>query len=182
MATKRRRRSHKRRSRVGATSLNPKNPLILLASVAAGYLAGDQIYSAIDKMIPTKDTSATDKTQVNVVSDTMVGAGFAGVGALIALKGRKTLPKTIAGGVLAGAGIKFILKDQGVIKGFPSVPSIGKRRMSGFNRVPAISGIPNSLKGYIPGRTAAAASLNGIPNSLKGYTPNRMAAYAGAGY
>ncbi len=185
MATKRRRRTTgKRRSkRVGAMSLNPKNPLVLVASVAAGWFGSDQIFKVIDKAIPTKDTSATDKTQVNVVSDTVLGGGMAAAGSALALLGKKSMMKTVAGGVLAGAGLKLVLTDQGVIKGFPSVPSVGRRRMNGFPSVPSVGFTPNALRGgYSPNR-ASVSALNGVPDSLRGgYTPNRYAARTARAY
>lgn len=186
MATKRRRRTTgKRRSkRIGAMSLNPKNPLVLVASVAAGYLASDQIFKVIDKAIPTKDTSATDKTQVNVVSDTVLGGGMAAAGSALALLGKKSMIKTVAGGVLAGAGLKLVLTDQGVIKGFPSVPSVGRRRrVAGFPSVPSVGSTPASLRGgYSPNR-ASVSAINGVPGALRGgYSPNRYAAYTGGAY
>ena len=63
MATsKRRARSHHRRRKMGALSMNPKNPVIMLAAVAGGYLMSDQLYSLIDKAIPTTTTAATATT------------------------------------------------------------------------------------------------------------------------
>ncbi len=183
MAKAKRKRTHHRRQRVGAMSLNPKNPLILLASVGVGYLAADKIYSFIDKAIPTKTVPATATTPAvveNVVSDTVLGAGFAGVGAALALMGKKTLPKTIAGGVMAGAGLKWALVDQGVITvgGFSSVPAIG-RGVNGFSSVPAIGRIPGSLSGGYT--TSRMPTLGKIPTSLngRGYTTSRTAAAAG---
>lgn len=182
---KTKRRTH-RKHRVGATDLNPKNPLVLLAAAAVGFVAADQIYSAIDKAIPTTTVPATATTPAvvkNVVSDTVLGAGFAGTGAAIALMGKKTMAKTVLGGVLAGAGLKWILKDQGVISGFPSVPVIAGRNMRGFPSVPVIAGVPAALKGsgYTTSRMPALA---GVPAALKGnngYTTSRMPALAGAG-
>jgi hypothetical protein len=164
-------------------SLNPKNPLVLVASVAAGYFASDEIYKMIDKAIPTKDTSATDKTQINAISDTALGGGMAAAGGALALLGKKSMIKTVAGGIIAGAGLKLVLKDQGVIKGFPSVPSVGRRRMNGFPSVPSVGYTPAALRGgYSPNRTSVSA-INGIPAALRGgYTPNRYAARTSSAY
>ncbi len=173
---KRKRSHHKRHARrVGAASLNPNNPLIMLAAVGVGYMAGDQIYSAIDKAIPTTTVPATATTPAvvkNVVSDTVLGGGFVGVGAILMLKGKKTLVKTAAGGIMAGAGLKWILKDQGVISGFQSVPVIG-RRMGGYASVPIVGKIPSALNGYTSSRMPAMGS---IPSALNGYTSSRTAA------
>ncbi len=190
MATKRRRRTTGRRrsKRIGAMSLNPKNPLVLVASVAAGYLASDQIFKVIDKAIPTKDTSATDKTQVNVVSDTVLGGGMAAAGGALALLGKKSMAKTVAGGVMVGAGLKLVAVDRGWVKasvtGFPSVPSVGRtrRRMNGFPSVPSVGFTPAALRGgYSPNR-ASVSAINGVPDSLRGYTPNRYAARTAGAY
>lgn len=181
MATKRKR-THHRRKRIGAASINPKNPLVLLVSVGAGFLAGDKIYSALDKVIPTKSvaaTATTPATTTKVVSDTILGGGFVGIGALLALKGKRTLPKTIAGGIMAGAGLKWALKDQGVISGFASVPvvgSMGRKRMAGYQSVNVLGKVPSALNGYVTSRTAA---MGMVPNQLNGYTTSRMPAMAG---
>jgi hypothetical protein len=181
MATKRKR-THHRRKRVGAASMNPKNPLILLASVGVGYYFSDQIFGKAMTMVPIKTTAATATTAASVspyVSATILGGGFVGAGALLALKGRRTLPKTIAGGVLAGAGLKGVLKDQGVISGFASVPvvgSMGRKRVAGYQSVNVLGKVPSALNGYVTSRTAA---MGMVPNSLKGYTTSRMPAMAG---
>ncbi len=183
MATKRKR-SHRRSKRVGATSLNPKNPLILLASVGVGFLAGDKINEAIQKVVPATTTAATATTPATtkpMVSNTVLGGGMAGVGALLAMKGRKTLVKTVAGGILAGAGLKMVLKDQGVITGYPSVPVVGshRSRMAGYQSVNVLGSIPNALKGYNTSRTA---TMGVIPNALKGYNTSRMPQMAGVDF
>lgn len=187
-----RKRSHHKRRRIGAATLNPKNPLVMLAAVGAGYMLSDQIYAAIDKAIPTTTTPATATTPAvvkNVISDTVLGSGFVGLGALVALKmGKPSLIKTVAGGIAAGAGLKFILKDQGVVTGFPSIPVIGRatnpfpggNQVKGYPSMPVVGKIPNQLKGYITSRTAAGAGAMGmIPNQLKGYTTSRMPIMAG---
>lgn len=188
MATKKRERTHHRRARVGAMSLNPKNPLILIASVGLGFMGADKIYSAIDEAIPTKTTPATATTPAvvsNAISDTVLGGGFAAAGGLLALKGRRTLPKTIAGGVMIGAGLKWALKDQGVLTGgmygYQSVPVIG-RRLGGYQSVPVVGkigrlgGVPNILNGHTTSRMPA---LSGVPNILNGYTTSPMPALSG---
>lgn len=186
---KRKRSHHKRHARrVGAASLNPNNPLIMLAAVGVGYMAGDKIYSAIDKVIPTTTTAATATTPAvvkNVVSDTVLGGGFAAVGAFLMLKGRKTLVKTAAGGIMAGAGLKWILKDQGVISGFASVPIVAGRRMGGYQGVPVIAGglgkIPNALTGgYTSSRMPSFAAMGKIPTALSGGYPSSRTAQASA--
>lgn len=175
----RKRRTTRRKSRrVGAASLNPKNPLIMLAAVAGGYLMADTINDAIDKVIPTKDVAATATVPAHkapVVDGTVTGGIETGLGALLLWKGKNSLVKTLAGGVLAGAGIAKLLKETGVVSGYASVPVIG-RRMNGYASVPVIGKIPSALNGYTTSRTAA---MGVIPNALNGYTTSRMPVMGG---
>lgn len=186
MAKKRKRSHHKRGGRVGAMSLNPKNPLLLIGSVGLGFLAADKVNAEIDKHMPVKSVAATATTAAGtapVVNSTIVGGGMAGIGALLALKGRKTLPKTVAGGFMIGVGIKRVLQDQGVLSGFQSVPVIG-RRMGGYQSIPVVGKIgkigkvPSILNGYT---TSPMPALSGVPNILNGHTTSRMPALSGLG-
>lgn len=150
------RKSHKRkthrRRRVGAPALNPSSPLVKFGSVAVGYLLGTTINGAIDKVTGMAAVAATDSKQK------MIAAATAGIGTLLLTgkltKGRPNLMLTVAGGVLAGAGLKRGLKSFNVITGYGAVDVI-----SGYQKVDVISGYtPNmSLNGY---RTAPVA-LNG---------------------
>lgn len=137
-----------RRRRVSGT-LNPKSPVVMAAAVAAGYFLGDTINTAIDKVIPA--SISTGKGIITYLP-TMAEAG---IGAYLLMgKGKSSIVKTAAGGVLLGAGIKRGLKRAGIVSGFDSIPVVG-----GFKGVPvigamppALSGVPDSLSGYnVPG-------------------------------
>ncbi len=159
MARKRSRAKKTRRRRVGAMALNASNPTVMMAAVAAGFLlVGKPLNDAIDK------AAKLDVTP-NVGKSKMIGAAEAGIGAMLLMKkGRKTLPGIIAGGVLAGAGLKRLLKDFGIMSGYQSVPVV-----SGYKRVPVLSGyaVPNrgGLGSY---NTNPSASIMGNANGDSG--------------
>lgn len=159
MAKKKKRTS--RRRRVGAMSMNPGSPLVRAASLAAGYFLGDSINAQVDKVLPASMT-ATTATGVTAYVPSILELGVGG--ALLLMKGKPSLIKTVAGGIVAGAGLRRALKKAGVVSGFNRVPVIG-----GFNRVPVIGGIPSQLSG-VPAqlagyRTAATRGLNGFRTS-----------------
>lgn len=137
--TKRRRRHH----RVGAMSLSAKSPVVMIGAIAAGYFLGDTLTPMIENIIPISDPATKDKVTA--------GAEI-GIGALLLTSRKKSTLKTIAGGILAGAGVKKAAKAFGVISGYGSVPVIGRRRVAGYGSLPVI-GAP----GYSPG----AGQLNG---------------------
>jgi len=163
MAKKSAKRKAGKRRKIGALSLNPGSPLVKIGSVAVGYLLGDHINGAIDKMLPASVLTPTDpKSVVKYVP----AAAQLGLGGLLVMSKKPTLIKTAAGGIMAGAGLKRILKDTGVITGYQSVPVIGaaRRKMAGYQSVPVIGNVP--------------AQLQGIPAQLQGYRVNG----AGGGY
>jgi len=146
-----------RRRRVSGT-LNPKSGIAQAAAVAAGFFAGDMINGAIDKVIPASIATATGITSY------LPTAAEAGIGAYLLFgKGKPSLVKTAAGGVLLGAGLRRGLKKAGILSGYGSVPVVG-----GYTGVPVISGVPAALSG-------APDSLTGynVPG-IGGYSPNRM--------
>lgn len=172
-----RKKSYKRRRKMGA--LNPGSPVVMIASIAAGYFLGNTINGAIDKMLPASMTavpaagaSAGMMSYVPVVAEGGLGAF------LLKGKGRKTLIKSGAGGILVGAALHRALKKFGVITGYQTVPVIG-RRMNGYQSVPVIGGLPNSLTGLPQGdmldfgmNTPAALRGYQINGNLGGYRPN----------
>lgn len=147
MAKKRSKTKGRRRRRIGAARLNAGSNLVKLGFVGAGYFLGDKINPLIDKVTAGK------------VSDKIVGAGQTGLGGLLLLKGRSSMIKTAAGGLLAGSGLKRALRAFGVLA--PALPSAA---VSGYGMVPVIGGYgqvpvigaytPNvSLGSYrVPGR------------------------------
>jgi hypothetical protein len=172
---KHKKRHKKGRRRVGATSLGKTSTLLKVGSVVAGYFLADKINAQIDKFLPsTTDTSVTP----NVTKpNEMIGiVGEVGLGGLLLMmkggKGKTGKIKTyasLAGGVLAGAGIKRVLKKAGVVTGYQSVPVIGRKRMAGYQNVPVVGAIP--------------AQLRGTPGQLQGYVTqgSGMSGYVPAG-
>lgn len=140
---------HHRRRKVGAMAMSAKSPLMTIAPIVAGYFLADKINTPIDTAVGGK------------VDSKIVAAGEIGIGYLLAFKGKKSMPKSIAGGILIGAGLKRALKDFGVVTGFYSVPVLSGRQVKGFHNVPVI-GAP----GYaVPARPA----MNGykVPAAAK---------------
>jgi hypothetical protein len=160
----------RRHHRVGAMSLNPKSTLVRVASIAAGYFLGDAINSAIDSVVPasifpapvatTPPTApATGFAALGFNQDTVLGVAEGGLGAMLLMsKGKASIIKTGAGGILAGAGLHRLLKKTGTVSGYQSVPVIGRHRMGGYQAVPVIGKIP--------------AQLNGTPSQLEGFRVN----------
>lgn len=149
--------------RVGAVSLGNTSMLLKLGSLAAGYFLADTINPFIDKVVP-KTTDTTTNTQVP--NQTIAIIGELGVGGLLLMKrtgkGMTGKALTVVGGVLAGAGVQRAMKKMGVIKGYQSVPVIGRPKMAGYQSVPVIGSLPPQL-GKIP------AALNGY--GVNGYVP-----------
>lgn len=157
----------KKRRRVGGLNLKGGAGLKLLA-VAGGFLLGDNINSmvsgVVDKIMPpAKNPDGT----VNTNPDrTVQMVGQIGLGGLLLLKTKGMLPQ-VAGGVLAGAGLKLALKKMGVMKGYQNVPVIGRRRLAGYQNVPVIGGTPSQLAG--------------LPGQLQGFKVNGGLGYNGYG-
>lgn len=155
------------RRRMGA-ALSPSSPLVQLGSVLLGYfLLADPINDAIDKMAKGSDPIISD------MKDKMIGAGEAGLGGYLVLaKSRRYLIKTVIGGILAGAGVKRLLKNLKVISGFQNVPVVGRvrPRLGGFRQMPVIGqGFTptgaNAMTGYpIGNRASTYAQIMGSSN------------------
>jgi len=173
---------HHRRRHVGALALSPSSPLVMLGSVAIGYFAGTGINSAINMLIP-----ASMKTQQ--YTGKAVAAGQVGLGALLVLsKGKKTLVKTIAGGLLAGAGVKramivFAPGTTDTLGGYGQVPVLGAyttngqlgRRVNGYGQVPVVG----QLGAYNPPSSLTGASKVMGNCSNSGYGSSYGSAYMG---
>jgi hypothetical protein len=149
--TKAKKRKSPVRRRVGATALNLKNPIVMYGPIVGGFLMGDMINNAIDKALPD------DK-----VGQKIKGGAEAGIGAALVfmkLGKKKTIIEVVAGGVLAGAGVRRLLKEFGIITGiggYQSVPVLGRRAgVNGYGAVPVIG------NGYKTSRTALNGVLNG---------------------
>lgn len=143
--------TRRRRSRVGALSLNPSSPLVMYGSVAVGYLMGNTINAPITKAIG-------DKLDNKIVAGAQVG-----VGALLVMKkGKKSLPVTIAAGLLAGAGLKRGMEAFGIgqthMAGFQDVPAV-----NGYQQVPSVNGtrIPRRMGAYNLGQMHTSRAMAG---------------------
>lgn len=173
---------HKKRHHRSVGALNPRSPLVMLGSLAVGYfLAADSLNAAIDKFNITPAPGAGGPATTKIPG-TIVLTGEAGVGALLLLSKKKTgtmgLVKTVAGGILAGAGLKRALKTFGIISGYQSVPVIG-RRMAGYQAVPVIGATrPAQLAGS-PAQLQGGFRVNG-PNN--GYIPTGSGAKVMGGF
>lgn len=138
------------RRRIGAARLNAGSPLVKVAAVAAGYFLGDKINPLIDKVTAGK------------VSDKIVGVGQTGLGGLLLMKGRASLIKTAAGGVLAGSGLKRALRAFGVLQ--PALPPpVSTTTVTGYGKVPVISGYGQVpvIGGYSPNQALGAYMVPG---------------------
>lgn len=135
----------RRRRRIGAVALNANNPMVMYGSLALGFLMGNKINEQLAKVVPAG------------IDGKLVGAGQAGLGALLLMSKKKTTFGVIAGGLLAGSGAKKLMGEFGIgsIGGYQMVPSIG-----GYQAVPSIGGSVSRVGGYTPGS-----------NGLNGYTP-----------
>lgn len=126
--------------RMGALDLKPGNPIVQLGFVALGYfLAADPVNDEIDKLISKKDATGA-VVPPTASTKKMIGAATAGAGAGLVLMGKKTMIKTAAGGVLAGVGLKRLLKEFNVISGYQDVPVLGRRNIAGYQDVPVLNG------------------------------------------
>ena len=169
MAKKHKKKHHRRR--VGAAG-GKRSMLLKIASIAGGFLLADPINQAVAKLVPDKVTPATTTTAAVTTSrENLRMGGELGLGALLLLKkssGMTGKAMTVAGGLLAGAGLKIALRKAGFMSGYHNVPVIGARhRMaSGYQSVPVIGGVPSQLAGM------------GTPGQLQGY---RVGQYASQG-
>lgn len=160
---KRTRTRSRRRRRIGAMALNPNSAIVQYGSIALGYLLlAKPIASAVDKAL----VNETDPDKVKNAKK-MIYGGMALGGAYFSFmdKGKKSMLKTVAGGMAIGAGLKNGLTAFGIgrITGYGMVPSIGN-----YGKVPAIgNGIgsyktPGSLNGY-----ATPGTLNNVMGKVK---------------
>jgi hypothetical protein len=139
---KKKKKAGSRRRRVGAFS--PSSTLMKAGSVAVGYfLAAKPVNDLIDKVVKGK------------VDDKIVGAGQTGLGAFLLLFKKPNLIKTVAGGVVAGSGLKRVIEAfkaappaTPAVTGYQSVPAVG-----GYGNVPAVGAYnPGGMVGnYRPG-------------------------------
>lgn len=165
MATKKKTKNRRKTRRVGGIGLKPDSMITKVLAVAAGYfLLADPINDQLDKLIPKKtpDPDPAPATTVSGMLDNvdLVGVGETGVGAALLFMGKSSLLKTLAGGILVGAGVKRLTSADKAIKGYQSTPVIGyaKKRLAGYQSTPVIGKVP--------------AQLQGLPGQLQGYRVN----------
>lgn len=149
----------RRRRRVGAVALNPNSALMTYAPIVAGFLLAPQIDKLTAKIIPAN------------VDGKIVAAAEAGLGALLVFgKGKPSVMKKVAGGILLGAGIKRGLTEFGIggIGGYQMVNAL-----NGYNKVQSIAGAKR-INGYVPGNNGmngyptTREAINGIPAGMEG--------------
>lgn len=155
MAKRRKKSKTGRRRRVGAMSLNANSTLMKVLPIAAGYFFADKVNAAIDKVTGGK------------LDSKIVAGGEVGLGYLLAFKGKKSLPKGIAGGLLIGAGAKRLISSMG-IGGYGMVPVLG--RVNGYQSVPVLGSYKTNgtLAGYKTSSTPIMAGVNVAADGAKG--------------
>ncbi len=136
-----------RRRRIGSMAMNASSPLVTYGSIAAGFVLGTKIDTMLTKVVPAG------------VDPKIVAGAEIGIGALLVYsKGKKTMLKTVTGGILLGAGVKKAITAFGVagVAGYNMVPAV-----AGYNKVPAVSGYnPNSgMNGYTTAKVAVGSDL-----------------------
>jgi len=145
----RRKKQHKRRRsrRVGAFRMGGNSTGVKLLAIGAGFLLGNTVNAAVDKLLP-KTTDTVPVPTKGAQTAAMVGELGIG-GALLLMKQGGIIGK-VAGGVIAGAGLKRALSVLGIMSGYQSVPVIGRHRMAGYQQTPVIGAIPAQLSGRTP--------------------------------
>lgn len=171
----------KHRRRMGAIGGGKSSNLIKVGAIAVGYLMADTINGKIDTFLPKTKNATTNVDEPNQ----WVGVGAElGVGGLLLMRkrGKYKMATDVAGGILAGAGLKRALKKTGVIAGYQSVPVIGNRRVAGYQQTPVIGGRPAQLQGT-PAQLQGGFRVNGYlsqGSSVMGGTGGRL--NTGSGY
>lgn len=177
---KRKRKHSRAHRRVGAFGSKGGTGLKLLA-VAGGFFAGPTINGWVDKVLP-KTTPAGSTTPVP--NENIGILGEVGLGGLLLMRrkgGKASTYTALAGGVLAGAGLRRLAKKMGMMSGYQSVPVIGRHRMTGYQSVPVIGNTmtppqlagparPAQLQGYNVGAYTSAGSgvMNGCGSGITG--------------
>lgn len=130
-----------RRRRIGAMSSKTKMNIAKVAAIAGGFLVADKVNGAITKAAGT-------------INPKIIAGAEVAAGAALMFMGKDTVVKAVAGGALAGMGLKLGLKSFGIMNGgltgYGDVPVIGRRLLSGYQDVPVIGGFSPSgtLNGY----------------------------------
>lgn len=168
--------ARRRRRHVGAFKLKAGSTGLKLAAVAGGFFLGKGINEAIDKLIAKASPTSTTTTTTTAASSntgTIASVAEIGVGGLLLMRkggGKMAMPLTIAGGILAGAGLRRVIGQLGFMNGFQSVPVIGRHRMAGYQSVPVIGQrvVPPQLAGPTVPPQLMGFRVNG---GMGAYTP-----------
>lgn len=180
--THHRRRSHRRH--VGALGLKGKDSTLKLVALAGGFFLGKTINAQIDKlfvkMSPATGTTVNTSNVTGSNIPTVVATiGEIGIGGLLLMRkktGGASMYLKIAGGILAGAGIRRAVGQMGFMNGYQSVPVVGRHRMAGYQSVPVIG------RNITPAQLAGGsmpAQLQGF--RVNGYTPTGSGVMGGMG-
>lgn len=148
-------RSHKirrRKRKISGIDVSSSSLLMKYGPIIVGYFMGDTINGMVNKVTGGK------------IDNKIVSGGELVAGALLTFgKGKKSLIKTLAGGLLLGSGVKGSLKAFNVISGYGNVPVIG-----GYGNVPVIGGYeaPGTLAGYIPNATLSGGKKTKVMGGI----------------
>lgn len=180
---------HRRRVRgVGAFGLKGKDTGLKIAALAGGFFLGKTINGAVDslfaKIAPETGTTVNTSNITGSKIPTVVATvGEVGVGGLLLLRKKSGGVNTalkVAGGILAGAGLRRAIGQMGFMNGYQSVPVIGRHRMAGYQSVPVIGQrtipaqlaggtTPAQLQGFrVNGYTSAGSGVMGKIGAIEG--------------
>lgn len=160
MPHRKRKKTHRRRRHVGALGLKGKDSMLKLAALGAGFLIGPKLNAAIDKANVATSSTGVQTTRID---PNIIMLGEIGVGGLLMMYKKAPKAARLAGGVLAGMGLRRAFGKLGFMTGFQSVPVIGRHRMAGYQSTPVIGRMPPQLSGSTP------MQLQGF--RVNGYTP-----------
>ena len=110
----------------------------------------------------------------------IVAGAEAGLGALLVFsKGKKSLLKSLAGGLLLGAGVKSLMASFGMggIGPYGNVPVVGA--IGPYGRVPVVG--RRRVNGYSPNGSLNGYTPNGSLSSVKNVVGNAVPSEGGSG-
>jgi len=199
MARRKKHQKRRRTRRVGALRLGGKGDIaVKVLAIGAGFLMGNAINGAIDKMLPKTTDPAPVPTKNAKITATVAQVGIGGLLLLQKKSGATGMVMKGAGGLLAGAGLKRALGVLGVMGGYQSVPVIGRHKMAGYQSVPVIGAsvipsqlgnrTPPQLNGYRPAGSGVGSYVNqgsGVMGSIgccDDGSGSGITSYDGSGY
>jgi len=145
MATKKKKTTKKKKSRIGKSGLNANNPLIPIVTGVIGLLVSPKANAWVD------DTLLKGKVDGKIIggSELTIGAGLL----FIKFGKKKYIAQVATGGFAAGMGIRKLLLEFGVLNGvagYKAAPVIARRpaavrRMGSYGNVPVIGLTPGYM-------------------------------------